>query len=272
MKIDILYANYTDALNKLRADGSMLMNFKNDKNFNEILEHVDFDFGNQYKDQIYKEFGCNIKNYINLISINDNIGNPQKFKFEGIDMSPSNLRYIYHALLIQSKCKNWFRKQKIKIVEIGGGYGGLCFYIKNILKDYNVNYTIIDLPEPGYLQDQYSKKVGDNNVRTISCFDIDSVSSEKFDLVISNYCLSEVSIDNQKDYFEKIVKNCEKKFFVWNYLTIGSNSLIWKYLKIRKFLSLFGIYPKINYINKKDYIFEDERPKNSGMNQFIYSK
>jgi hypothetical protein len=68
-----------------------------------MLEHVSHEFGLQYKKLIENEFNSNVENYTDLIEINDSIGNPSIYDIEGFHISPSNLRYIYHALLIKSK-------------------------------------------------------------------------------------------------------------------------------------------------------------------------
>lgn len=272
MKSDTIYAEYVSFLKNTEQDDSLFLNFKRDKNFMEILEHVGESVGNVYQELSKNEFNANSSDYNDIIDLNDSIGNPVKYAFYGKEMSPTNLRYIYHALLIKSKCDKWFTKKKIKIVEIGGGYGGLCLFIKKIFKDYDVEYTIVDLPEPGILQKKYLSAVNQSSTRVVSCFDIDTLANEKFDLVISNYCISEISEENKNQYFEKIIVNCDKKFFVWNYLTIESNSIIWKNLKVKKVLALLGIYPAIKYVDKKDYIFEKERPQTGGINAFIYSK
>lgn len=259
MKTDTIYSSYVQELRNLKKDPSFFSTFKSNKSFTDILEHISYQHGKEYLELINKEFGENIYNFIDLIKINDSIGKPIKHQYGNIEASPSNFRYIYHALLIGSKCKKWFsKKPRIKIVEIGGGYGGLCFYIKNILKDFDIDYTIIDLPEPNYLQRLYLDATHQQNTHTISCFDIDSLTGERFDLVISNYCLSEISRDNQKNYFDKIVGNCDKKFFVWNYLT-----------RTRKFFLFKSM--DIDFLKKEDHVFEDERP-HSGVNKFIYSK
>lgn len=272
MKSDIIYAEYASFLKKTDQDSSVFLHFKRDKNFMEILEHVGESVGHVYEDLSSTEFNVKTSNYQDIIDLNDSIGDPVTYNYGGKEMSPTNLRYIYHSILIKSKCDAWFTKKKIKIVEIGGGYGGLCLFIKKMFKDYEVDYTIVDLPEPGMLQKKYLSAVGQNDVKIVSCFDVDSLSNQKFDLVISNYCISEISEENKNQYFEKIIINCDKKFFVWNFLTIESGSIIWKNLKVKKVLALFGIYPEIKYVDRKDYIFEKERPQTGGINAFIYSK
>jgi putative sugar O-methyltransferase len=260
MKTDDIYVRYTESLKNLESDSSIFQNFKSDTHFTDILEHTDVNFGKQYKELIKKEFNEDPKNFMDIIAINDAIGNPVKYDFDGITMSPSNLRYIYHALLIKSKCEAWFpKKESLKIVEIGGGYGGLCLYIKNIFKGIAVDYTIVDLPEPSNLQNKFLKETGQSNARSIPGSQLATLQGEKFDLVISNYCISEIGRENQEEYFNKLIVNCDKKFFIWNYLT-----------RQRKFFFFKSM--DIDFIKKEDYIFETERPLTGEFNKFIYSK
>jgi putative sugar O-methyltransferase len=272
MKSDDIYSKYAQFLKNVDRESSLFSHFKRDRYFMEILEHVGEATGFEYKTLIENEFHKKIQEYKNISDLNDSIGNPIVYTYDEITMSPTNLRYIYHALLIKSKCDAWFTKKQIKIVEIGGGYGGLALFIKQILRDYEIDYTIVDLPEPSALQHKYLSQVNLSEVKTVSCFDIDTLATEKFDLVISNYCISEISEENKNQYFEKLIKNCDKKFFVWNFLTLESSSFLWKKLKVKKVLALFGVYPPIKYVTKKEYVFEKERPQTGGINAFIYSR
>lgn len=245
MKIDSIYKNYHELLD----DPSLIFNdFKSSKNYNNILEHVSKQHGIEYNTLIENEFLQKIDSFKDLIDKNDSIGNPNKVNINGFLLSPSNLRYIYHSLLISSKIEKWYDKKDLNIIEIGGGYGGLCFYIKNIIKNININYTIIDLPNANKIQSYYLQKQN-INVQLISCFDIDKLKEIKYDLVISNYCLSELGENNKKEYLEKIVRNCEKHFFIWNVLSVEGLDLL-------------------------SYEIENERPQTNRkiLNKFIYSK
>jgi hypothetical protein len=241
MKIDNTYLVYNNFLSNID------INFKRHCDFTYMLEHVSHEFGLQYKKLIENEFNSNIENYTDLIKINDSIGNPSIYDIEGFHISPSNLRYIYHALLIKSKIENWYNKNDIKIIEIGGGYGGLCFYLKNIMKNHKLNYSIIDLPNVTQLQKYYFNKT-DLDIDIISCFDIDKIN-ENYDLVISNYCISEIEMNNRLEYLNKLTNKCSKKFYTWNSTSFEG-------------------------LNLEEYIIEDERPQTNyqNYNKFIYSK
>lgn len=260
MKNDTIYVKYRESLQNLENDPSIFKNFKNYRYFNEILEHTDFVFGTQYKALIEKEFNRKVEEFVDIVNLNDSIGNPARYDFDGLVMSPSNLRYIYHALLLENKCKKWFTgKKKISVLEIGGGYGGLCLFMKKIFKDFEIDYTIIDLPEPSALQNKFFAEAKLSDAKSISQLDIETIVGKKYDLVISNYCISEIGRENQEEYFKKIINNCDKKFFIWNYLT-----------KVKKFFFIKTF--DIDLLDKSDYIVEPERPLTSHVNEFIYSK
>ena len=237
---------YLGFSNNLKDIYDVYSSFKGQPFFRDILEHVSLQFGLEYKQLIEIEFKRCIEEFADLIKINDSIGDPSKFTMDNLCISPSNLRYIYHSLLIESKIKLWFNKKEIKIVEIGGGYGGLCYYIKNIIKDYHINYTIVDLPNILNLQNKFLNDVQIDS-RLISCFDTTNIN-ETFDLVISNYCLSEISMENRLYYLNNLVNRCEKEFYVWN---------------SRSFEGL----------NLNKYHIEDERPQTNyeQYNKYIYS-
>lgn len=245
MKIDDTYTNYNSLLNNIN---NYFINFKISNNYNAILEHVTKELGEKYNFYIKKEFNNTINDFLNLIIKNDSIGSPFKCEIDNFILSPSNLRYIYHTLLIQSKISNWFHKDEINIIEIGGGYGGLCFYLKNIISNFKINYTIVDLPNANILQSMFLSKQ-EINCDLVSCFELNNLLNKKFDLVISNYCLSELSSENRKEYFNKVICYCDKEFYVWN-----SNDL--------------------SDLNVDKYQIEDERPQTNkkGYNKFIYTK
>lgn len=244
MKIDDTYLGFSDNLKDI--DG-VYLTFKGQPFFKDILEHLSVQFGLEYKKLIETEFSRYTDEFVNLVNINDSIGNPSKSVMDDLYISPSNMRYIYHSLLIESKIKTWFNVKEVKIVEIGGGYGGLCYYIKNILKNYDINYTIIDLPNIINLQSKFLNDVQVDS-RLISCFDTTNIN-ETFDLVISNYCLSEISMENRLYYLDNLVNKCKREFYVWN---------------SRSFQGL----------NLNKYHIEDERPQTNyeQYNKYIFSR
>ena len=121
-------------------------------------------------------------------------------------ISPSTLRYIQNALDISY----FFGEGELnKIVEIGGGYGGLCKTI-SCLCDFG-EYHIYDIEPASKLQQKYLKE-----------FKIEIIPHnvpeklEDIDLVISNYAYSELNEELQDLYYNNVIKNAKKVYMILN--------------------------------------------------------
>ena len=136
--------------------------FKSDKSYTEILEHVSFESGLKYLLLIEDKFNViytNNKDFIiDICNLNDKYGKTIKQNFKNFCCcSPSNIRYIFHALLILEHMIKT-NLNNIDIVEIGGGYGGLCLFLYKLSTLFNItinSYSIFDLNEPMKLQKKY---------------------------------------------------------------------------------------------------------------------
>ena len=117
-----MYNEYENYINNVINN---LSEFKNDKKYNSILEHVSENQGYEYVKFIESFLKVNftqitfdnIKDYLLL---NDKYGNPKKYLYTIFDnkvlCSPSSLRYVYHSLIILNHIK--YNNSK-KIVEVG---------------------------------------------------------------------------------------------------------------------------------------------------------
>ena len=225
--------------------------FKSNSVYNEILEHVDFNYGNEYLNYIIKEFKDifynNLNYFIDLANTNDLYGKTIKYNYNNFcNCSPSNLRYICHSLLIWSHIKN-INNNNIDIVEIGGGYGGLCFYIKKLCHLFNINiksYNIFDLKSVSILQQKYLNILNINDVTTSSLNDDFILNPNSF--LISNYGFSEFSKSVQNEYIDKVISKY-----------ISNGFLTWNFIPIYKFID-------------KEFKIEAEQPSTSPNNFYIY--
>ena len=139
---------------------------------------------------------------------NDKIGSPNIFNFEGKLISSG---VLIHTKILLDIIK--YFKNINSIIEIGSGYGGQC----KILNDYfhNINYTCIDQPNCLNLCKTYLNKLKLNNINFVNINNINQMSA---DLVISNYCLSELDEKGIDFYFNKIIKFTKNIYFaVGNY-------------------------------------------------------
>ena len=158
-----------------------------------------------------------IKEFCNL---NDKVGNPVKFKFFDFETSPTSLRYIYHCHLILSYIKT-LNLENLDLVEIGVGYGGLCFAIHFFSKFYNIkinSYTIIDIKSVCELQKLYL------NIIEYDISNIEYLNSNTFGndikkenlFLISNYCFSEIESHLQQKYIDILFPKILHGFMIWN--------------------------------------------------------
>ena len=138
---------------------------------------------------------------LNKFTENDKIGNPPKvYEFNNVNISPGTIIFMK----VLSDIYNF--ENVNSIVEIGTGYGGQC----KIIKDYlDVNYTCVDNSGCLTLCKSYLKKM---NVEA-EFVESDNVPNITTDLVISNYCLSELDNNGIDFYFEKIIKNSKYIYF-----------------------------------------------------------
>ena len=206
-------------------DDNVFRIFKQNRQFVEVLEHVTYEQGLKYIDEIkthqYKHYDWN------LFLENDIIGNPLVYDYYNelselelniYYISPSTLRYICFGLkILESVKKNM--KNEIDIIEIGGGYGGQCKILYDLFKMNNIqikSYTIIDLDGVSKLQNKYLTKLGFTNIITLTNTECIEKLYEKYDLCISNYALGEFEKDIQNFYINNVLLRCQQYFITWN--------------------------------------------------------
>tara|TARA_A100001037_G_scaffold235101_1_gene213926 strand:- start:6 stop:830 length:825 start_codon:yes stop_codon:yes gene_type:complete len=216
---------------------------EDDFTFNNIKSHPNYSMVEKanitYK--LCGEWLLNVyfNNYPNMLHFleygidNDKYCNPTKFdysyllqnrvKLSTYNMSFCCISYVVKALNIITHMKN-IDINKYNIVEIGGGYGGQAYILFKISKDLNIDiesYSIFDIKYPSMLQQKYINLVKLNeicNINTYYDLNIDKNISDKFNFVISNYALSEISTKIQDVYFKKILYNVKHGFILWNFL------------------------------------------------------
>ncbi len=215
------YTEYVNFVKTLVEKGD-LTGFKSNPRYTYMLEHVDEKLGFEYVYHIITRFPCSKEDIVTYCKTNDEHGNPEKYNFFGEKISPSSLRYFLHAMLILT----YFDSKTsvpIRIVEVGGGYGGLCLAINYCLKFFpNLkvsSYTIVDLLEPSKLQEMYLSRFS----LSYKCEFLDAKNfgaeiPEEGDplFFISNYCLGEIAVHLQEKYSQILLPKTRHGFITWN--------------------------------------------------------
>ena len=249
-----MYDTYTNYIKSFIDSDVEQWIFKSHPEYCYVLEHVSKVYGDFYLMEIDGKFNSlfntNIDYFIDVCHKNDFIGNPSKYVFDGFtNCSPTNLRYILHSLLILTYMKDC-NLNNVDIIEIGGGYGGLCFFIYKLSYLFNItinSYSLFDLPEPLILQKKYLEALNINNVNYLGIDSIKNLKENSF--LISNYAFSEISMELQKKYTNEVLNPYTSHGF-----------LVWNFINIYKF------------INDKNMIIESEYPFTSNINKYVYFK
>ncbi len=216
-----MYNSYQTCISNV-LNNNMFHLFKSFPDYKEILEHVSEDLGKKYLETIDDKIDIDIIQ--KLCNINDSVGSPTIIDFGKVRSSPSSLRYINHAFKILTYLKS-LNLSSVKIVEVGGGYGGLCLIIYHLNKlMFNLSieeYIIIDLAEPLLLQQKYLET---NNVDiplhyyNASTFGSTLPSTDYF--LISNYCISEIDPQFRQTYYKFLFPKVKHGFIIWNHQAI----------------------------------------------------
>lgn len=249
-----MYDNYLSVVRRNLDLSIRDLDFKSIVEYQQILEHVSADQGYKYIKQIIEEFGDiytnNLEYIVSICRENDSVGKPGKsFFIDPIDnmlgmFSPTNFRYLYHALLILSRLKT-LNYERNNIVEIGGGYGGLCLFIYRLCKFFDItidSYSIFDIKDVCTLQKRYLEHF---RIPVNTCDLYDNFSIENNSFLISNYAFSEIPGNIQQDYITRVIDPfISHGFLVWNFI------------------------PLYNFTNKEIFS-EQERPLTFSGNLFV---
>ena len=215
------YERYVDSILS-RNDLSM---FKSHPDYTYMLEHVSFEQGKLYKSYIEQDTTLTAEDIRQFCSLNDCTGSPTYMRFEGdLVCSPTSLRYIWQAYIILTYFKRLTGEEPIDIVEVGGGYGGLCLAIHTFAPHLQVtirSYTIIDLDAPNRLQERYL-------ARFPMTFPVSFVRADTYgahitgtnNYFISNYCFSEIDQFHQANYIKTLFPKIVHGFIAWNNIPI----------------------------------------------------
>jgi hypothetical protein len=216
------YSIYTDYVESVCANND-LTNFKNNPSYTYMLEHVTAEQGHQYIMNIRKNTKITIKSVVSFCEMNDSFGNPFTVEYGIVTASPTSLRYIYHAHLILTHLKS-LNLPSIDIVEVGGGYGGLCLAIHFFSEMYGLKintYKIIDLPSISKLQKMYISILNTTlNIEFIDATTFGANITNNNLFLISNYCFSEISSDFQKSYVKSLFPKLSHGFMAWNFIPL----------------------------------------------------
>ena len=202
--------NYLRACREASLSELEFARFKKNSSYQVILEHLSREDGEYYLSCIGDSeiLSSNLKAF----SENDLYGGADVQEYAGVSLSPSTIKYIKNSLDILSLVGEGVHLGRI--VEIGGGYGGLAKTLSVVL-DFD-EYISIDQPEANLLSEKYISKFPELSAKfkTHSCYEYPKI--DVVDLVISNYALSELDLESQYEYCDNIIVNSKFIYVTYN--------------------------------------------------------
>jgi hypothetical protein len=201
---------YNEAMRRASSDAEAFEFFRRAPGIREIVEGVPTCVGRGYHEKLRSKLGDEALALVwERITENDAHGNPERLQLEPQGYAASTtMRYAWNVVDMDA---HGVVLEGSDIVEVGGGYGGLCRMIHAFHKPKS--YTIVDLPEALALADRYLKCYG-IDARMVSC---DTYGEEPIDTFISNYALTELTKDVQDGYVNKLMTRA-----VCGYVTFNS--------------------------------------------------
>ncbi len=198
-------SSYTKLCHELIQD-ARFEHFKRDPLFTLFAENVSQQEGAEELQAIKTRFPAMLKD-LRLCARNDRIGDPRRFVYGDYgSFSPATLRYARIAAELKQK---FGALDNLRLLEIGGGYGGLCTVLSNLfaLK----SYTIVDLPESLELCAHYLRA---QKIEGVSLVALPNVPKSDFDLVVSYLFFSECDRTIQNAYIDQILSHASAGFLI----------------------------------------------------------
>jgi putative sugar O-methyltransferase len=215
-------SGYLQIISSAANNDDSFAKFRSNREYRQILEHVSKLQGYEYLRAI--ELGVSkIKLPLSKIGFLNTCGSPLVYFYPRLGfLSPTTLRYFK----VYEELKRLFPKiSEMEIAEIGGGFGGQAAVLRK-LSGFK-SYTIYDLPEVHPLQSRFLKA---NELESDVFFaDGRQAPTGKFDLIISNYAVSELRRELQQIYFENVLKSSSCGYLTWNLISqerLGGLSVI----------------------------------------------
>jgi hypothetical protein len=149
------------------------------------------------------------------------------------------LEHVYAAIRIKEATKQHLGAKALRVVEVGAGFGGTCFWLNRLMPSI-ASYTIIDLPQVNALQGYFLAKVfGQNKVRlygeaSLTTAQFTILPSEakaevgEFDLLINEDSMPEIPENVVKDYLSWAKTRLTGIFFSYNQETHKQQTLVVK--------------------------------------------
>lgn len=204
---------YMNKCESFATNDEMFDNFKRDTDYQKILEGGEQVVGEMAINNIKSKnkFGTLLM-HLPTLKENDLYGNPILREYDSLgEISPSTLRYTNTVFDVQSLIGDFKPK---RIVEVGGGYGGLC-KVMSTFYDFD-EYILVDLPPVVKLCEKYISKFKNlkGKVKFIASTELTEIKD--IDLFISDSAFAECGLEYQNKYIDNLIINSKFSITTFN--------------------------------------------------------
>ena len=204
---------YLKSVKNAVANEEILMNFRADPDYQQVLEHVPISLGEKYLDIIISEYNSQPESVFAALSKLSEFGRPPVHDFSRIGpVSPTILRYVKVAYELN---KLFGDLSTLRIGEIGVGFGGQAAVLNKLfgVKDF----VAFDLPEVLRLCEIFLSRTESHLIPRL--VDGRKPTPVEVDLVVSNYAFSELVRSVQDAYLENVILRAKSGYITWNNLS-----------------------------------------------------
>ncbi len=164
------------------------------------------------------------------------VGSPRGIEFGGRFITRETCPHLMTACRIRDLLVRESITQPLRVVEIGGGYGGLAYWLRALLGDRVERYAIVDLPETLIVQSAFLGKTHhgvslwgeevDNKVcpyELVPHFALDSITFTP-NLIVNQDSFPEMPESEVRKYVEWAAQNLDGLFFSCNQEAVDEGS------------------------------------------------
>ena len=219
-----LALGYSHSVNRFLVSEPDFLGFKSNPNYNSIVGMAADWQAEVWYNNIKDNFPS-IFNRMDEFIVNDTVGKPALWESETGPISPSTLRYLHTLCDVKTHFGSLNNKS---VVEIGVGYGGLCYMLHTYYDLFD--YHLVDLDNVVLLTRKYLNRIGMHksisyasgmqNMHTRSFGSEEEVNMQPhgftYDLAISEFCLSEMDDAGIDDYYDEYILTSNSIYLLMN--------------------------------------------------------
>lgn len=206
---------YLDCVRSALSDEAIFNNFRMMPGIRDTVEGK-VRHGETYRTAALRQ-SPHLWDYLDRFKTSDAVGNPETMEFPEGAIGGATWRYIKVLSDLQTlfgSLDGW------RIAEIGVGYGGQCKIIGDV---HDVAaYVMFDLEPVLRLSRKYLERVGSPVIDRLMFADfqrLGETQTDSYDLVISNFALSECTKEIQDRYVEGVLRRSRCGYITYNQIS-----------------------------------------------------